>query len=190
MPDWIPYVRARLAAARLDPARELDIVQELAQHLEDRYAELLRDGLPPNEARARALDELRDHALMREQLREVERLETPVAITGEPPRGRWVSGIWQDIRYSYRLLRANWSFTLLAILTLAIGIGTTTSIYAVIDNVLLRPVGYRDAERLGRVGRSIPSTLAGASRPPSTASKRGARAIARSRPSPSIAPGR
>jgi predicted permease len=156
MNHWTDEIRARLAAARLEPARELEIAQELAQHLDDRYAELVRDGVTPELARARALDELKDHALMREQLRAVERLETTAPIEGQPHAG-WGSGIWQDFRYSLRILRANWSFTLLALVTLAVGTGATTAIYAVIDNVLLRPVAYQDAERLGRVAELDPS---------------------------------
>lgn len=152
MNQWIDDIRTRLSAAQLDPARELEIAQELAQHLDDRYGELVSAGTTPADARARALDELNDHALMREQLRQVEQLEPTIPVTGQPAHAGWPTGIWQDIRYSVRLLRANWSFTLLALATLAIGTGATTVIYAVIDNVLLRPVSYQDAGRLGRVG--------------------------------------
>jgi putative ABC transport system permease protein len=151
MPDWMTDIRARLAAARLDPAREAEIAQELAQHLDDRYAELLRDGIAPDDARAQALDELKDQATMREQLARIERQETTVPPAGAPPRNRLLAGLWQDVRFALRSLRVNPGFAALALTTLALGIAATTVVYAVIDNVLLRPVGYRDADRLGRV---------------------------------------
>jgi predicted permease len=148
MPDWTHDIRARLAAARLDPTREAEIVQELAQHLDDRYAELLREGIAPDDARAQALDELKDHARMREQLAAVERQETTVPPAGAPPRDRLLAGLWQDVRFALRSLRLNPGFAALALTTLALGIAATTVIYAVVDTVLLRPLPYRDAERI------------------------------------------
>ena len=58
MPDWSKEIRERLAGVALDPAREASIVEEIAQHLEDRYAELIAGGAAPEAARKVALDEL------------------------------------------------------------------------------------------------------------------------------------
>src|SRR3970282_1709333 len=55
MPDWAPPVRARLASIRLSPTREAEIVDELSQHLEDRYRELIAGGTAPDEATRLAL---------------------------------------------------------------------------------------------------------------------------------------
>ena len=55
MPDWAPHVRARLASLRLSPTRETEIVDELSQHLEDRYRELIAEGTSPDEATRLAL---------------------------------------------------------------------------------------------------------------------------------------
>jgi putative ABC transport system permease protein len=148
MPEWMSDIRARLAAARLEPARELEIAQELAQHLDDRYAELLHDGATPHEARTQALDELKDHATMREQLAAVEQRESALPPSGAPSRERLLDGLWQDLRYALRTLRLNPGFAALALTTLALGIAATTVIYAVVDTVLLRPLPYRDAERI------------------------------------------
>jgi putative ABC transport system permease protein len=148
MDRWNADIRARLAAARLNPAREAEIAQELAQHLDDRYAELRRDGIAPDDARAQALDELKDHARMREQLAAVERRESTVPPAGAPPRDRLLAGLWQDVRFALRALRLNPGFAALALTTLALGIAATTVIYAVVDTVLLRPLPYRDADRL------------------------------------------
>ena len=58
MSDWREQVRARLAGLRLAPEREHDVVEELAQHLEQRYEELKRGGAAPADAHRLAIDEL------------------------------------------------------------------------------------------------------------------------------------
>ncbi len=59
-----------------------------------------------------------------------------------------MSSIWQDLRYGLRGLRRQPGFTVLAILALALGIGSVTTIFSVIDNVLLDPFPYKDARRI------------------------------------------
>ena len=59
-----------------------------------------------------------------------------------------MQSIWQDLRYGLRGLANRPSFTLLAILNLALGIGAATTIFSVIQNVLLDPFPYTDAERV------------------------------------------
>ena len=58
MPEWQALIRARLAAAHLKPTVEMDVVEELAQHLDDLFAQLCAEGLPEAEARAKSLQEL------------------------------------------------------------------------------------------------------------------------------------
>ena len=64
MTDWARHVRARLASLRLSPARENEIVEELSQHLEDRWRELIAGGASPEEATQLALADFRDGNLL------------------------------------------------------------------------------------------------------------------------------
>jgi predicted permease len=70
--------------------------------------------------------------------------------------------MWQDLRFGTRMLWKNRSFTLIAILTLALGIGANTAIFTVINAVLLRPLAYPESERLVHIGRAFDGSDAGA----------------------------
>jgi putative ABC transport system permease protein len=61
---------------------------------------------------------------------------------------RWIEASGQDVRYAFRGLRKTTGFTLVAVLTLAIGIGATTAVFSVINGILLRPLPYPDQDRL------------------------------------------
>src|ERR1700692_1715271 len=76
----------------------------------------------------------------------------------------FVTSVWRDLRYGWRGLRKQPGFTLLAILTLALGIGSATTIFSVIENGLLDPFPYADAQRIVAIhvhdlGRSGPGGL-------------------------------
>ena len=60
MPDWVEHIRPRLSSLRLTPSREAEIVEELAQHLDDRWRELIAGGASPDEATRLALADFRD----------------------------------------------------------------------------------------------------------------------------------
>jgi predicted permease len=73
-----------------------------------------------------------------------------------------MQSFWQDLRYGARMLLKNPGFTLIAMITLALGIGANTAIFTVVDAVLLRPLAYPESERLVEIGRAFGGGGAGA----------------------------
>src|SRR3954471_22462165 len=91
--DWRGLLRKRLAALRLDPAREREIVDELSQHLEDHYAELRAGGATHDEAVALAVDEVRDEGLLAREMRPLRQASvSPPLQPGTPGRG-WLADL-------------------------------------------------------------------------------------------------
>src|SRR6185436_2615454 len=98
MPDWKNEIRQRMARLRLAPARESEIVEELAQHLDDLYQELLAEGTSDIEAQRLTLAELSENELFRE-LKNVERKTEPEPIViGTNRKINVVADIWKALR--------------------------------------------------------------------------------------------
>ena len=149
MVDWREQIRRRLCGLTLAPTREAEIVEELAQHLEDRYAELRTGGVTDEQASRAVLVELSESELLTRELRSVER-HTPQEpiIPGTRRRVNMIADLWPDLRYGARMLMKNPGFTLIAVLSLALGIGLTTAIFSLAYGMLLRALPYPDPDRL------------------------------------------
>src|SRR5215471_17828181 len=128
MPNWRREIRDRLAALKLAPVRESEIVEEMAQHMQDRYSELLASGATIDEARRTVLAELQeDRRLARELARTQRRAPADTVVLGAErdgaKRGNLMTGIWRDVRFGARMLFKNRGFTAVALLSLGLGIG-------------------------------------------------------------------
>jgi putative ABC transport system permease protein len=156
MPDWTPYVRPRLASLRLSPTRENEIVDELSQHLDDRYRELIAGGASLDDATRLTLGEFRDGNVLAQYMAPLRQAHSPPAITPGAPSGHVLADSWRDLRYAARSFWKQPGFAATAVLTLAIGIGASTSVFSVVYGVLLKPLPFAEPDRLVGMWHTAP----------------------------------
>ncbi len=156
MPEWSEHLRQRLAALRLSPSRESEIIEELSQHLDLRYEELRDGGATDAEARRLAIEELRGPGVLAQHMRMLRQAHVPPPVTPGRPHGALIGNLWEDLRYAVRVLRKQPSFAVTAVLTLALGIGANAAIFSLLNPLIFRPLPVPDPERLCRIfsGRS------------------------------------
>lgn len=125
----------RIVSLFRSDAAERELSREVESHLALLEDEFLKQGLSPADAKLAAKRAFGGVEQAKEHQRDARSF-------------RWVADVPGDISYAMRSLRKNPSFTIAAVLTLAIGIGATTAIYSVVDTVLLRPLPFADSDRI------------------------------------------
>jgi predicted permease len=134
---WLNLFRGR----RLD--RELE--DQLRHHLEGLEADYRERGLSSEDARRAARRDMGGISQVRDAYRDVR---------GVP----LLETVWRSVRFGARSLRRTAGVTMAVVATLAIGIGATVAIFAVVNGVLLKPLPYPDADRLVAIGHRAPGT--------------------------------
>jgi predicted permease len=130
-------------AARLDE----DIAAELRFHVESRVEDLVARGVRTDVARETALREFGDLQRITGACRDIGRQrERDMRIK------EWMDSVADDVAFGWRSLRRAPGFSIVAVLTLALGIGATSAIFSVVSSVLLRALPYEDAERIVHIG--------------------------------------
>src|SRR5437879_5653510 len=129
-----PLISPILEARMKDhPLSDLDA--DIRDHIERETQDNIARGMSPDEARRAALRTFGNVALVHEDARAV---WIPV----------WVDQFRQDVRYAVRSIRRAPSFAIVAVLTLALGIGAATAICSVVNAILLQPLPFPDSDRL------------------------------------------
>jgi putative ABC transport system permease protein len=140
---WLNLLRDRLRALMGREEVIKDIDRELELHVQLQTDAYVESGMSPAEARDKALKNFGNVTKLRDDAYDVK-------------GGGLLETLLQDIRYGARVLGKHKAFTTVAVLTLALGIGANTAIFSVVNELLLRPLAYRDAERIVMVWEVTP----------------------------------
>jgi putative ABC transport system permease protein len=144
MPDWKRIVCHHLAALKLEGSKESEVFDELAQHLEDRYEELLQSGISAADAERIAIEPLNTSPSLVEALNRARRRPAP-----EPPaRPNHFANLLYDLRIAFRGMRQKPTFSLLVVGMLALGIAGNASIFSTFNSLFLKPLPFPDSSRL------------------------------------------
>ena len=145
-PAWRRYLRLRGP----DPAADLD--DELTHHLERRTEEYVAAGMSPDAARRAARERLGDLDDVRRECGDIAR-----RVDRRRRRSEWSHSLLTELRQAARRLRRRPGFALAAVLTLGLGIGASTAIFAIVNGVLLKPLPFEDPDDLVSVLHTAPA---------------------------------
>ncbi len=169
MSDWREFVRKRLSLPELPRQRERQIVDDVARLLEQVYRDALAGGASDEEAQAQTSRHIPDwesfisDVYRSERGNRRSRLEKWQAESYEKSNRsdnmitQWMNDLRHDLLYGLRVLRKSPGFTLVALLTLATGIGASTAIFSVVKAVQFDPLPYPEADKLVNIYLSDPS---------------------------------
>jgi predicted permease len=129
---------------------ETNMSREIESHVEQATQDYIARGLPPEEARLRARREFGPVDLAKDELRDTRRLE-------------WLADFLQDARFTLRTWRRSPGFAAGVIAVLALGMGSTSAMFSVLDRILFRPLPYAQPDRLVSFGEVV--AFAGATSP-------------------------
>ncbi len=159
MTEWKQFVAERVPRMMLPPAREAEILEELAELLEDTYNDARAAGLSHEDALAAASAQLPEGEALAQWIEQAERpvaahLPHPVrparieerALRFRP--GVIMNNFLQDVKYAVRMLGKHPGYTALAVIALALGIGANTAIFSMGYALLEKPVALPDAKGL------------------------------------------
>jgi predicted permease len=140
---------------RLEPAREAEIVEELSQHLDDRYEELRATGVSHAEARRRVVEELSERGTLTRRMQSLSQAQTPAQMAPGAPSGSLLSGLWHDLRYALRTLRQRPGVAATIVLTLGAGIAVNTTVFTLVNAAVLRPFPFEEPDRVVQIGMML-----------------------------------
>ncbi len=147
-PGWRRLFRLSRDDAR---SQRRDVDDEIAFHLAMREEKLRRSGASPQDAQTEARARFGDLEVVRDECVTIDQ-----GYAREVRAMEWLESVVSDLRYAFRTLRRAPAFAVVATLTLAIGIGATTAMFTLVDEILLRPLPYPDAGRIIRLIQSYP----------------------------------
>ena len=141
---WLDRLRERLAADGVVPSSHAEAIDEIAEHLQDLHRAAIREGKTPLQADAVVEGELARMGPLAPAVAERARRRTP----RQPHHEDWRTGIAADVRHALRAVRLERGFSAVVVLTLAIGIGSCTAVFSIINALLLGSLPYPDPQQL------------------------------------------
>ena len=136
--DSLRRLLQRLRSVFPNAQMDHDLDAEMAAHLDLAIEENIQRGMAPKEARRRALVRFAGVEQARQQHRESRGLP-------------WLDVLMQDLRFTFRTMRRDRGFTIIAVVILALGIGSNIAVFSVVNTILLRPLPFRDPQNLVRI---------------------------------------